>query len=150
MAQLSPTGAFLLCYTFFLLTLGIPGFFLEVSVGQLTGQGVVTCWRRMCPLMEGMRLSQHLSEVTGTHFAARTPDITSCLMKGIGYGTQVIAIYMVTYYIVILAWAFLYLFFSFHTVLPWVSCNNTWNTGRTLEHPVRFIWVQKNCHFNSG
>lgn len=58
-------------------------------------------------------------------------------MKGIGYGIQVIAIYMVTYYIVILAWAFLYLFSSFHTVLPWVSCNNTWNTGKRREYTAR-------------
>lgn len=39
-------------------------------------------------------------------------------------------LYSVVYYIVIMAWAFLYLFSSFHTVLPWASCNNTWNTGK--------------------
>ncbi|XP_062285177.1 sodium- and chloride-dependent GABA transporter 2-like [Scomber scombrus] len=42
-------------------------------------------------------------------------------------------LYTAMYYIVILAWAFLYLFSSFHTVLPWASCNNTWNTGNCID-----------------
>lgn len=75
-AELSPAGAFLICYAFFLVSFGIPGFFLEVSVGQLTGQGVVTCWRRICPLMEGTYTSMAAwSGELGTHFAAITADI---------------------------------------------------------------------------
>lgn len=70
-AELFPAGAFLICYTFFLVSLGIPGFFLEVSLGQLTGQGVVTCWRRICPLMEGT----HTSIAALPCFAAVTPDV---------------------------------------------------------------------------
>ncbi|XP_068456295.1 sodium- and chloride-dependent GABA transporter 2-like [Clinocottus analis] len=42
------------------------------------------------------------------------------------------------YYIVILAWAFLYLFSSFHTVLPWASCNNTWNTENCIDFSQNF------------
>lgn len=38
-------------------------------------------------------------------------------------------LYSSIYYIVILAWAFLYLFFSFNSELPWASCRNSWNTG---------------------
>uniref|UniRef100_A0A672Z435 Transporter n=1 Tax=Sphaeramia orbicularis TaxID=375764 RepID=A0A672Z435_9TELE len=93
-------GVFLVPYILFLVTCGIPIFFLEVSVGQLTGQGGVTCWRKICPLFEGL-----------------------------GYGSQVVMVYTVIYYIVILAWAFLYLFSSFTSELPWARCNNTWNTG---------------------
>ncbi|XP_036939665.1 sodium- and chloride-dependent GABA transporter 2-like [Acanthopagrus latus] len=93
-------GVFLFPYALMLFTCGIPLFFLEVSVGQLTRQGGITCWRKICPLFEGL-----------------------------GYGTQLLVLYTVTYYIVILAWAFLFLFSSFHTVLPWTSCNNTWNTA---------------------
>ncbi|XP_033993177.1 sodium- and chloride-dependent GABA transporter 2-like [Trematomus bernacchii] len=97
-------GAFLIPYVVFLFTCGIPIFFLEVSLGQLTAQGGITCWRKICPIFGGL-----------------------------GYGSQVTLLYSVVYYIVILAWAFLYLFSSFHTVLPWASCNNTWNTDNCID-----------------
>ncbi|KAL3054896.1 hypothetical protein OYC64_017759 [Pagothenia borchgrevinki] len=97
-------GAFLIPYVVFLFMCGIPIFFLEVSLGQLTAQGGITCWRKICPIFGGL-----------------------------GYGSQVTLLYRVVYYIVILAWAFLYLFSSFHTVLPWASCNNTWNTDNCID-----------------
>lgn len=59
--------------------------------------------------------------------------LITLLWIGLGYGGHVIMLYTVVYYIVILAWAFLYLFSSFQTVLPWASCNNTWNTGTHLH-----------------
>ncbi|XP_059200264.1 sodium- and chloride-dependent GABA transporter 2-like [Centropristis striata] len=97
-------GVFLIPYVLILFTCGIPIFFLEVSLGQFTRQGGITCWRKMCPLFEGL-----------------------------GYGNQMISLYTVMYYIVIMAWDFLYLFSSFHTVLPWASCNNTWNTENCTD-----------------
>uniref|UniRef100_A0A667X343 Transporter n=1 Tax=Myripristis murdjan TaxID=586833 RepID=A0A667X343_9TELE len=100
-------GVFLVPYVLFLFTCGIPLFFLEVSMGQLTSQGGVTSWRKICPAFQG-----------------------------IGYGSQVILLYNVMYYIVILAWAFLYLLFSFNTELPWANCNNTWNTGTHTCHVI--------------
>ncbi|XP_054883007.1 solute carrier family 6 member 22, tandem duplicate 2 isoform X1 [Poeciliopsis prolifica] len=98
-------GVFFIPYILFLFTCGIPLFFLETSLGQFTSQGGITCWRNMCPLFEGL-----------------------------GYGSQVVVLYTGVYYIVILAWAFLYLFSSFRTELPWVSCNNSWNTVACFEH----------------
>ncbi|XP_060939623.1 sodium- and chloride-dependent GABA transporter 2-like [Limanda limanda] len=100
-------GVFLIPYVLFLVTCGIPIFFLEVSVGQLTGQGYITCWRKICPILEG-----------------------------VGYGGLVIMLYTSMYYIVILAWGFFYLFSSFNSELPWVSCNNTWNTGECVDFLV--------------
>ncbi|XP_075875916.1 sodium- and chloride-dependent GABA transporter 2-like [Nelusetta ayraudi] len=100
-------GAFLLPYALVLFTCGIPVFFLEVSLGQMTGQGGITCWKKICPLFEGL-----------------------------GYGSQVLALFTIMYYIVILAWAFLYLFNSFQTTLPWASCNNTWNTENCVGSQV--------------
>ncbi|XP_035486455.1 sodium- and chloride-dependent GABA transporter 2-like [Scophthalmus maximus] len=98
-------GAFFIPYILFLITCGIPLFFLETSLGQYTSHGGITCWKKICPLFEGL-----------------------------GYGCQVVALYTGVYYIIILAWAFLYLFSSFKSELPWASCDNSWNTAGCLDH----------------
>ncbi|XP_028430846.1 sodium- and chloride-dependent GABA transporter 2-like [Perca flavescens] len=98
-------GVFFIPYVLFLFTCGIPLFFLETSLGQYTSQGGITCWRKICPLFEGL-----------------------------GYGSQVVVLYTGVYYIIILAWTFLYLFSSFRSELPWASCNNSWNTDGCFEH----------------
>ncbi|TNN84374.1 Sodium- and chloride-dependent betaine transporter [Liparis tanakae] len=38
------------------------------------------------------------------------------------------------YYIIILAWSFLYLFSSFQSEVPWATCRNSWNTDGCFEH----------------
>lgn len=50
---------------------------------------------------------------------------------GIGYGGVLILIYSCITYIVILSWSLLYLVFSFSSQLPWATCNNYWNSGKT-------------------
>lgn len=97
-------GVFFIPYVLFLFTCGIPLFLLETSLGQYTQQGGITCWKKLCPLFEGM-----------------------------GYGSQVVVLYSSIYYIIILAWAFLYLFSSFSSELPWASCRNSWNTETCVE-----------------
>ncbi|XP_019957211.1 solute carrier family 6 member 11a [Paralichthys olivaceus] len=92
-------GAFFIPYILFLVTCGIPLFILETSMGQYTSQGGIMCWRKICPLFEGF-----------------------------GYASQLILLYGCISYMVILAWAFLYLFSSLSGELPWATCNNTWNT----------------------
>ncbi|XP_048024993.1 sodium- and chloride-dependent GABA transporter 2-like [Megalobrama amblycephala] len=92
-------GAFLIPYMVFVVTCGMPLFLLETAMGQYTQEGGITCWHRLCPLVEG-----------------------------IGYAGQLILLYSCMYYIIILAWALFYLFFSFSSQLPWASCDNTWNT----------------------
>ncbi|KAJ8245505.1 hypothetical protein GJAV_G00271440 [Gymnothorax javanicus] len=101
-------GAFFIPYLIFLFLCGIPVFFLEVSLGQFTSEGGITCWRKICPLFEG-----------------------------IGYATQVTAALLNFYYIIVLAWAIFYLGFSFTWDLPWSSCNNTWNTESCVEFQRR-------------
>ncbi|XP_060774434.1 sodium- and chloride-dependent betaine transporter-like [Neoarius graeffei] len=93
-------GVFLIPYLFFLFVCGIPLFLMEISLGQYTSQGGITCWRKICPLFERL-----------------------------GYGTLVAVLYSSIYYILILAWAFFYLFSSFSAELPWATCNNFWNTA---------------------
>ncbi|XP_036388648.1 sodium- and chloride-dependent GABA transporter 2-like [Megalops cyprinoides] len=103
-------GAFLVPYVLFLLTCGIPMFLLETAMGQYTAQGCITCWRYFCPLFEG-----------------------------IGYATQVVIAYAAVSYIIIQAWAFFYLFYSFRSEVPWASCRNTWNTAACVEFDKRNI-----------
>uniref|UniRef100_A0A665VHN9 Transporter n=1 Tax=Echeneis naucrates TaxID=173247 RepID=A0A665VHN9_ECHNA len=108
-------GVFFIPYVVFLFTCGIPLFLLETSLGQYTQQGSITCWTKICPLFEGM-----------------------------GYGNQVTVFYSSVYYIIILAWAFLYLFSSFKSELPWASCRNSWNTEACVEFDQRanyFNWT---------
>lgn len=77
----------------------MPVYFLEVAIGQYFQNGGITVWEIICPLF-----------------------------KGIGFGTIVVCFILNIYYIVILAWALLYLSYSFHEVLPWSQCGNRWNT----------------------
>lgn len=50
------------------------------------------------------------------------------LSPGTGYFILVIQLYS-RVYIIILAWALLYLIYCFRDPLPWATCDNPWNTG---------------------
>uniref|UniRef100_A0A7N6AE38 Transporter n=1 Tax=Anabas testudineus TaxID=64144 RepID=A0A7N6AE38_ANATE len=95
-------GAFLLPYGLLALVCGIPLFLLEISVGQYTQEGFITCWRKICPLAQG-----------------------------IGYADFMLKLYEFIY-IVIQVWALFYLVFSFRSQLPWASCDNPWNTANCM------------------
>ncbi|XP_070701058.1 sodium- and chloride-dependent betaine transporter-like [Pempheris klunzingeri] len=91
-------GAFLVPYGLLAVVCGIPLFLLETSVGQYTQEGSITCWRKLCPLAQG-----------------------------IGYGNIIIKLYDFSY-IIVQVWALFYLLFSFRSQLPWATCENSWNT----------------------
>uniref|UniRef100_A0A8C4Q6X4 Transporter n=1 Tax=Eptatretus burgeri TaxID=7764 RepID=A0A8C4Q6X4_EPTBU len=113
-------GAFLIPYAVFFIGCGIPVFVLETALGQFTSQGGITCWRKVCPLFEG-----------------------------IGYATQVIVGFLNVYYIIILSWAVFYLFSSFSTVLPWSTCNHEWNTENCVEFGSANASLLNNSMVNS-
>lgn len=142
-------GVFFIPYTLFMFTCGIPLFFLETSMGQYTNQGGITCWRKICPLFQGfmMLLIEYFKY---KHFPGRVHHIlngTPCVIThvfyiqkwlltppphvllGIGYASHLIIAFSGTSYIIIIAWAFFYLFSSFSADLPWATCGNYWNTG---------------------
>ncbi|XP_022531466.1 solute carrier family 6 member 11a [Astyanax mexicanus] len=131
-------GAFFIPYVLYLVTCGIPLFILEMSLGQYTSQGGITCWTKICPLFEGL-----------------------------GYASQVIIVYGSITYIVIMVWAFLYLLSALSLELPWASCENAWNTDAcTVLHgknsslnwtsplnatsPVMEFWRRRVLHLSSG
>ncbi|KAJ8256368.1 hypothetical protein COCON_G00185200 [Conger conger] len=110
-------GAFLVPYLVFVVTCGIPLFLLETAMGQYTREGAITCWRKLCPLAEG-----------------------------VGYAGQLILIYNVICYMIILAWALFYLYFSFSSELPWASCSNTWNSDHCVDFSNQNLtanWTQQ-------
>ncbi|XP_046390235.1 sodium-dependent dopamine transporter [Ischnura elegans] len=92
-------GAFLVPYCIMLVVGGIPLFYMELALGQFNRKGAITCWGRLVPLF-----------------------------KGIGYSVVLIAFYVDFYYNVIIAWSLRYFFASFTYMLPWTSCDNSWNT----------------------
>ncbi|XP_026169874.1 sodium- and chloride-dependent GABA transporter 3-like [Mastacembelus armatus] len=96
-------GAFLVPYGLLVVVCGIPLFLLETSSGQYTQEGFITCWRKLCPLAQG-----------------------------IGYGHFVMSFYSFSY-IIVQVWALFYLVFSFRSQLPWISCENTWNTAYCIS-----------------
>ncbi|XP_071348136.1 sodium- and chloride-dependent GABA transporter 3-like [Trachinotus anak] len=91
-------GAFLVPYGLFVVVCGIPLFLLESSSGQYTQEGFITCWRKFCPIAQG-----------------------------IGYGQAIMKLYDFSF-IIIQVWALFYLVFSFKSQLPWANCENAWNT----------------------
>ncbi|XP_023931084.1 sodium- and chloride-dependent taurine transporter [Lingula anatina] len=93
-------GAFLIPYLVGVVTGAVPLFYLEVAVGQFMTESGLRAWK-ICPLF-----------------------------MGIGWATTVIVFFLDCYYNVILAWAFYYLFASFTSELPWVTCGNWWNTDK--------------------
>ncbi|XP_052834150.1 sodium-dependent dopamine transporter isoform X2 [Octopus bimaculoides] len=102
-------GAFLVPYVLMLILGGIPLFYMELALGQFNRSGAITCWARICPLF-----------------------------KGIGWAVVLIAFYTDFFYNVIIAWSLHYFFASFTSNLPWISCENSWNTHRCYDIFARF------------
>ncbi|KAH1006547.1 hypothetical protein HUJ05_007272 [Dendroctonus ponderosae] len=81
----------------------VPLFYMELILGQFNRQGPISLWR-ICPLF-----------------------------KGVGFCAVLVAFYVSFYYNVILAWALYYLGSSISAELPWMHCNNSWNTEQCWE-----------------
>ncbi|PIK47109.1 putative sodium- and chloride-dependent neutral and basic amino acid transporter B(0+) isoform X1 [Apostichopus japonicus] len=98
LAYESGGGAFLIPYAVMLFFAGLPIFFLEVSFGQYCSEGPIQAWKAVP------------------------------MMRGIGYGMIVTSAVVGISYIVVITYCLRYLIASFTTRLPWVGCDNDWNT----------------------
>ncbi|ELT96928.1 hypothetical protein CAPTEDRAFT_176318 [Capitella teleta] len=98
-------GAFLIPYFLMLIFGAIPLFFMELVLGQFHRDGAIAVWK-IVPLFQGIGVCQ-------------------CL----------IAYFVAFYYNVIIAWSLFYLVSSFTVNLPWMTCNNPWNTDRCSNGP---------------
>ncbi|XP_047014096.1 sodium-dependent dopamine transporter isoform X2 [Ictalurus punctatus] len=102
-------GAFLVPYMFFMVIAGMPLFYMELALGQYNREGAAGVWK-ICPIF-----------------------------KGVGFTVILISLYVGFYYNVIIAWALFYLFSSFSSELPWVDCNNTWNSANCSDLNATFL-----------
>ncbi|KAL1245722.1 Sodium- and chloride-dependent GABA transporter [Trichinella spiralis] len=113
-------GAFLIPYVISLVFCGIPMFVLEASWGQLLSIGGLGMWE-LCPIL-----------------------------KGAGIAATVCAFWLNIYYIVVLAWALIYFFYSFYNV-PWGDCNNWWNTEKCVpEYGCRSLNETLKTFYNTS
>ncbi|KAJ8917439.1 hypothetical protein NQ315_005486 [Exocentrus adspersus] len=91
-------GAFLIPYLLMLFFCGIPLFFMETSLGQFASTGCITVFK------------------------------ISPLFKGAGYAIVVVNLIVTTYFNTICAYPLIFLVNCFRSKLPWVDCDNEWNT----------------------
>ena len=90
---ISCVGAFLIPYFIMLFVVGIPLFYLELTLGQKMRRGSIRSWYKICPPL-----------------------------AGIGIASVVTITYISMYYNVIISWVLFYFVNSFHAVLPWEKC----------------------------
>ncbi|CAH1785613.1 unnamed protein product [Owenia fusiformis] len=105
-------AVFLIPYVIMLVFVGIPITFLELSIAQFSSSGPISVWRCVP------------------------------LFKGIGVAISVAYAFLAIYYNMIMGWSIFYLFSSFTRYLPWMDCNNYWNTDACSVDQVKV-----NCNF---
>lgn len=107
-------GAFFIPYVIFLVFVGMPIFMLELSLGQFTSMGPLTCWKY------------------------------APLFQGVGYGMVVVSSLVAIYYNMIIGWSLYYLFASFTGELPWEKCREEWATDRCIDYVEMYDndWTQ--------
>uniref|UniRef100_A0A915HLN4 Uncharacterized protein n=1 Tax=Romanomermis culicivorax TaxID=13658 RepID=A0A915HLN4_ROMCU len=115
-------GAFLVPYIICWLAAAMPIFFLEACMGQLSGEGGITMWK-LCPLF-----------------------------KGVGIANIMIASLCSVYYCVIICWALFYIISSLtYSTLPYLTCNNEWNTKlcSVAKYNSSSITIVKHSNFTA-
>uniref|UniRef100_A0A2K6FYR6 Transporter n=1 Tax=Propithecus coquereli TaxID=379532 RepID=A0A2K6FYR6_PROCO len=104
LCQKNGGGAYLLPYLILLLVIGIPLFFLELSVGQRIRRGSIGVWNYISPKL-----------------------------GGIGFASCVVCFFVALYYNVIIGWSLFYFSQSFQQPLPWDQCPLVKNASHTRK-----------------
>ncbi|CAM1296751.1 SLC6A7 (predicted) [Pycnogonum litorale] len=86
-------AVFLIPYIVMLVLVGIPVYFLELSLGQFSGRGPIEAWNQSIPIL-----------------------------KGLGYATVINVAITGMYYMILVAWTIFYIAATFTSILPWSRC----------------------------
>ncbi|XP_037958607.1 sodium- and chloride-dependent glycine transporter 1 [Teleopsis dalmanni] len=100
---------FLASYIVAILLYAIPIFIIQTFLGQFSTSGTISAFR------------------------------VAPIFKGIGYSILLLNLTSLAYYAVIAAVPFIYAAYSLNTVIPWMSCNNIWNTPNCSMHSVYVV-----------
>ncbi|KAM8925591.1 sodium- and chloride-dependent transporter XTRP3 [Lycaon pictus] len=124
LCQMYGGGDFLVPYIIMLFVEGMPLLYLELAVGQRMRQGSIGAWRTISPYL-----------------------------SGVGLASVVASFFLATYYNIINAWAFWYLFHSFQDPLPWSVCPLNHNrTGYDEEcekaSSTQYFWYRKTLNIS--
>ncbi|XP_044773264.1 sodium- and chloride-dependent transporter XTRP3 isoform X3 [Neomonachus schauinslandi] len=124
LCQMYGGGSFLVPYVMMLMVEGMPLLYLELAVGQRMRQGSIGAWRTISPYL-----------------------------GGVGLASVVVSFFLSTYYNIINAWAFWYLFHSFQDPLPWSVCPlNDNHTGYDEEcekaSSTQYFWYRKTLNIS--
>ncbi|EFB19164.1 hypothetical protein PANDA_000605, partial [Ailuropoda melanoleuca] len=124
LCQSHGTRSFLVPYVIMLIVEGMPLLYLELAVGQRMRQGSIGAWRTISPYL-----------------------------GGVGLASVVVSFFLSTYYNIINAWAFWYLFHSFQEPLPWAVCPlNDNRTGYDEEcekaSSTQYFWYRKTLNIS--
>ncbi|XP_055483945.1 sodium-dependent neutral amino acid transporter B(0)AT2 isoform X1 [Psammomys obesus] len=128
LCQKNGGGAYLLPYLILLLVIGIPLFFLELSVGQRIRRGSIGVWNYISPKL-----------------------------GGIGFASCVVCYFVALYYNVIIGWTLFYFSQSFQQPLPWDQCPLVKNASHTYIEPecekssgTTYYWYREALNITSS
>ncbi|KAB0362504.1 hypothetical protein FD754_006660 [Muntiacus muntjak] len=124
LCQMYGGGSFLVPYVVMLVVEGMPLLYLELAVGQRMRQGSIGAWRTVSPYL-----------------------------SGVGVASVLVSFFLCTYYNVINAWAFWYLFHSFQDPLPWSVCPLNGNRTGYVEEcekasSTQYFWYRKTLNIS--
>ena len=111
-------GAFLIPFILFSFLLGVPMVFLELSVGQYTSLGSLSCWT-MAKCFRGRE-----SVEIRTSFKVFWQRLFA--LQGVGIAINFSNSYVCIYYNMLIAYSIYYLFKSLASTLPWKYCDQSW------------------------
>lgn len=139
------SGAFLVPYLLMLTLCGIPLFFMETCLGQFSNTGCLTIFR-IAPLFKGnYSIEFNLSNRICYAWVRCTFRFT---FIGAGYAIIIVNMICTVYYNVIIAYPIVFIWKSMANKLPWMHCNNEWNTPHCLE--VRFSILNTYFKYDVG
>ena len=124
----SLAGAFLIPYFACLVLLGIPLFYLELSIGQSLRRGSLGVWNAISPYL-----------------------------GGVGIASVIVSFLVGVYYNMIIAWCFYYLFASWQNPLPYSKCPPKDNNATRAEYVecmkagvTQYYWYNNALHSSPG